>query len=218
MSTKELKTLCALAKEDQLDFSPEFLRIYTKHRASSKNQIQSDITKYLGDKLAKKLNISSIKVPWSHIKTGDIVNWPSDVKLIPISQLSSKDVNSLYALAKEDLLDFSPTFLRRLRVHQLRKSKSRTPEFQEIISDIQTALCNKLNDGTNKKFKKVPWIMLKTDDIINWPAGIPFIRLSRHTMNRLKLLHKLRYEIFFSEEFLKKLSDPRYEWTLARYI
>jgi hypothetical protein len=114
--------------------------------------------------------------------------------------------------------NFSPGLISRLREHLAKSKLSRSEKNQNIIRDIEVALCNQLNARTNKKFKKVPWTMLKTDDIINWPAGIPLIRLSRHTMSRLKFLHKLRYEIFFSEEFLKKLSDPRYEWTLARYI
>ena len=116
----------------------------------------------------------------------------------------------LYSLAKEDELDFSPGSISRLR-EQLAKSKLPKTDVKVIISEIQTALCNRLNAGTNRNFARVPWNILKKEDIINWPEGIPLTRLSRQGYNNLKLLHKLREGIFFSEKFLKTLSDQSFD-------
>jgi hypothetical protein len=123
--------------------------------------------------------------------------------------MNTNEVKSIYALAMEDQLDFSPGLISRLREH-LAKSKLSKSINENIIRDIEVALCNQLNARTNKKFKKVPWTMLKKEDIINWPEEIPVVRLSQHKMKRLKLLHKLRDQIFFSEECIRKLSDPAF--------
>jgi hypothetical protein len=184
-------------------------------RTNPRDQLRSFVAKYLGDKLAKRLKISMTYLPWSEIKAEDIINWPPDVEFGKVNKMNTNDVKKIYALAKDDQLDFSPGLISRLGK---RPRKSRTPEYQVMVKDIQTALCNKLNAGTERYFRRVPWAMLKKEDIINWPEGIPLIRLSQHTMNRLKLLHKLRNEIFFSEEFLKKISDPRLDATITRYI
>jgi hypothetical protein len=162
--------------------------------------LKSDIIKYLADKLAKKLNASSVKIPWSKMKEGDILNWPPGLKFMPISEMNTNELKRLHELIKKDKLDFSSEFLESF-------------DRNAIISDIETSLCNKLSAGTNKKFKRVPWSILRKEDIINWPEGIPFERLSRHRMKRLKLLHDLREVIFFSKDFLLKLSDPSFNNT-----
>jgi hypothetical protein len=140
----------------------------------------------------------------------DIINWPSDVRFVPVYKMNTDEVKRIYALAKDDQLDFSPGLISRLRKHLAKSKLSRSEKNQNIIRDIEVALCNQLNAKTNKKFKKIPWTMLKKEDIINWPEGIPLIRLSQHTLPRLNLLHKLRDEIFFSEECIRKLSDPAF--------
>jgi hypothetical protein len=217
METMEVKKLNELAKKDLLDFTPEFLS-QIKIIKDSGNELRADFTKYLADKLARKLNVSSIRIPWSKMKAGDIINWPQDVKLIPIYNMNMKDIQRLHELVKKDILDFSPGLITRLREEELLKGKSAMPQFQEIIRDIETALCNKLNAGTNKNFNRVPWAILKTEDVYNWPEGVRFIRLSQLGKKHLRLLHKLRDVIFFSKEFLQRLSDPSFDKTISQYI
>jgi hypothetical protein len=209
MDTKGLKSLYKLAKKDRLKFSTDFLdRLKSINRGKSyRDKLRSDVSKYLGDKLAKKLNVLSFKVPWSKMKAEDIINWPSGIEFKPLSNMNLKEVQVLHELASEDQLDFSSKFL------QLSKGKLRPSEFQEIMKDIETTLCDKINAATNKTFRRVPWSMLKKGDIINWPEEIPFISLSKHRMKRLKLLHKLRDVIFFSKDFLNTLSDAGFDRT-----
>jgi hypothetical protein len=139
----------------------------------------------------------------------DIINWPSDVRFVPVYKMNTDEVKRIYELVKDDQLDFSPGLISGLREH-LAKSKLSRSINENIIRDIEVALCNQLNARTNKKFKKVPWTMLKKEDIINWPKKIPVVRLSQHRRERLNLLHKLRYEFSFREEFIRKLSDPAF--------
>jgi hypothetical protein len=204
MNMKELQRVHEQVKKKLLDFSPEFLS-----RMSDRNQSRSVVAKYLADKLAKNLNVSSIKIPWSKLKEGDIINWPSDVKFKKIHKMTLDEVENVQELAKKDLLDFSPEVLNFL------KSKSTKSEFHYMIRAIETALCNKLNAGTNKQFKQIPWTVLKKEDVINWPEGVPWAKLSEHRMKHLRLLHKLRDVIFFSKDFLKRLSDPNV--SISRY-
>jgi hypothetical protein len=117
------------------------------------------------------------------------------------------DLKKLHELVKQDLLDFTPEFLKWIQI------KSTKFEFQEIIRDIQTAICNKLNFETNQKFKEIPWNIISRKDIINWPEGIPLVGLSDQRWKHLRLLHKLRDVIFFSKEFLQRLSDPGFDNT-----
>jgi hypothetical protein len=175
-------------------------------------KLRSDFKKYLEDKLAKKLNVATITIPWSKIKEHDIINWPQDVKFRAIDQMKVDELKRLHLLVKEDALDFSSEFLR-LRERQSSRSRSVTPEFQEMIWDIETALCNKLTAATHKKFKRVPWTILKKEDIVNWPEGIPFKTLSRQGKKSLRLLHMRREVIFFRKEFLTTISDPSFDTT-----
>jgi hypothetical protein len=69
------------------------------------------VAKYLADKLAKKLNRSQIAVPWTQMKVGDIINWPSDVNFASVFLLNTNDVTKLHNLVRKDKLDFSPEFL-----------------------------------------------------------------------------------------------------------
>jgi hypothetical protein len=113
MNIHEMQRLYHLAKEDLFDFSPEFitqLQIVSLYG----DKLRSDITKYLADKLAKKLNVPSIRVPWSKMKAEDIINWPSDLEFVPAHQMNTEDLKLLYKLAVRDLLDFSPKFLDRI--------------------------------------------------------------------------------------------------------
>jgi hypothetical protein len=163
--------------------------------------LKTDINKYLSDKLAKELSLPNIRVPWAQIKAKDILNWPADVRCIPVWWMQADEVKTLHKLVKENALDFSPQFLKS------EKSKLQNPSIQGKIGEIETVLCKKLDAGTNKRFRHVPWNMMRKEDIINWPEGIPLQRLSKHRRGRLKLLHKLREEISFSEAFLQRLSS-----------
>jgi hypothetical protein len=113
ITIKELKRLHKLAEEDQLDFSPEFInRLRIKSDWSLKrDEVRSDITKYLTDKLAKKLNVASMQVPWSEMKAEDIINWPSDVEFRTVWMMSLDELKRLHKLIKEDQLDFRTNFL-----------------------------------------------------------------------------------------------------------
>lgn len=237
LKSQELLKLHKLAEEDKLDFSNEFLTQFKRSKVNNNRNRRSDrigvntnrnkrsdrigtglrleIQNYLSDKLAKRLNVSSLNVPWSKIKSEDIINWPQDVKFRTVQQLSTQELETLHELVKENALDFSPEFLR-LRELQLRKNEKRRPNL--IIKAIETALCKKLSAGTNVNFKRVPWNIIRKQDMINWPDGVPFLRLSQQGRKRLKLLHKLREVISFSEEFLQRLSDPSWEEPIRRYI
>jgi hypothetical protein len=191
--------------EQQENYDPKRVKL-----AHYSNELKSEVAKYLGDKLAKKINVPSIKVPWSKMKEGDIINWPSDVKFAPISKLKVYEVERLSELAKEDKLDFSLEFLK-LKRAQFSNYTLWTPEF--LVQEIETTLCEKLNSGTNKTFRQVPWSILKKDDMINWPQEIPLKRLPEQWKKHLSLLYRLKEEIFFSKEFLETLSDPRFDRT-----
>lgn len=186
----------------------------TKKRTLFRNGLRSNITKYLGDKLSKKLNRTKITIPWSEMTAEDVINWPPDVEFVPLFRMNMHGLERLHELAKKDVLDFSPKFLS-LKERQLVKSRSATPESLKMIREIETVLCDKLNSGTNKTFRRVPWNIIKKQDIINWPDGVPFYRLSQHSKKHLILLHKLRQVIFFNVEFLKSLSDPSFDRTFT---
>jgi hypothetical protein len=119
MKVKQLKKILKLVKKDQLDFSPEFLGRFKRRPISKwvllRNQLRTDIAKYLADKLAKKLNVSRIRVPWSLLADGDIINWPSGMKFKRIAQINIRQLNRLYRQVKMDLLDFSPEFVSRFK-------------------------------------------------------------------------------------------------------
>jgi hypothetical protein len=115
MEVDDLNKIHELLKDDRLEFSPEFLSRFEKtvseNKQSSTAQLRSDITKYLGGKLAEKVKRSNILVPWSQIRPGDIMNWPSDVALKSILRMKVNDLNKIHQLVKEGKLKFSPEFL-----------------------------------------------------------------------------------------------------------
>ena len=114
MSYDQIRKIQELVKEDKLDFSQEFLsrwkiiRKGTDHR----DELRPYLTKYLQDKLAEHLNVDRIKVPWSQMKAKDIINWPPDMEFRNVNRMSRSEVKRLLQLAREDLLDFSPEFLK----------------------------------------------------------------------------------------------------------
>jgi DICT domain-containing protein len=215
MGVDDLEKLYVLVTQDLLDFSPNFLEKSktTFKPTNDRDELRTEVLLYMKDKISKKINMRSNYFSWAKLKAGDIMNWPPDLKFAPINTMNTNEVKKLHELVKKDILDFSPGLITRLREEELLKSKSAMPEFQEIIRDIETALCNKLNAGTNKNFDRVPWAILKTEDVYNWPAGVRFIRLSQLGKKHLRLLHKLRDVIFFSKEFLQRLSDPSFDKT-----
>jgi hypothetical protein len=125
MNAEELIKIHELVKDDKLDFSHDLIsRLKYMKKGSHNSQIicetkvlKSDIRKYFGDKLAKKLNIKSVKrLPWSQMKAEDIINWPENVEFKSVAKLGLKDLKILYELAKKDQLDFSSEFLSKVLV------------------------------------------------------------------------------------------------------
>jgi DICT domain-containing protein len=55
-------------------------------------------------------------VPWSKLKVGDIMNWPSDVKLMSVWQMNAEEVKRLHQLLIQDQLHFSPEFLNKYKM------------------------------------------------------------------------------------------------------
>jgi hypothetical protein len=198
MSMNDLKRLHELAKTDQIDFSPEFISRFEGIDVA-KNDLKSDLTKYLGDKLAKTLNVPSMQVPWSQMKAEDIINWPSDVKFKPAYQMSIKDLKRIQELAQTDQLDFSPEI-----INQLKSSSRVTRERDELRSDLTKFLGDKLAKKLNVPSMKVPWSQMTAEDIINWPSGMEFKPPKKMNLKELKRLHELAKEdlLDFSQEFL----------------
>ena len=85
-------------------------------RVHYSNDLRSEVVKYLGDKLAKKLNVPSIKVPWSEMKAEDIINWPQGVEFKTVKKMNNDELKRLHELAKEDQFDFSSKFISRLKI------------------------------------------------------------------------------------------------------
>jgi hypothetical protein len=188
------------------------------NRPASASEFRGYLTKYLTDKLAENFNISNIHLPWVKMKEESIINWPPDVQFKPFYLMKNNELRRLHELAKSDRLDFSPEFLRIIE-RQLKKGKIVRRKFQKMVSDIETYLCNKLEAGTNIRFRKVPWTIIRKGDIINWPEGMPFLRLSHQGPRRLKLLHKQLKSVFFSENFLQMITDTSFNRTsISRFI
>jgi uncharacterized protein YdhG (YjbR/CyaY superfamily) len=108
--------------KDQLQFSPKFLSELKKSLSESLRKGASDIDqkrfaviKSLRDKLAYKLNKPSIKIPWSQMEAGDIINWPPTVDLTKAAKLNKNDLKTIHELAMKDQLDFSAEFLKRIQ-------------------------------------------------------------------------------------------------------
>jgi hypothetical protein len=204
----ELKRLYKLAKTDRLDFSPEFIshfNLLSKKPAYLDElkvlNLKSDLTEYLADKLAKKLNRSSIIMPWSKMKSEDIINWPSDVKFKPFHKMSAKDLKTLHELTREDLLDFTPEFLNRLKISR-----------GQLKSELNQYLKDKLSKKLNRFISQIPWSRLEEGDIINWPPEVKFMPIFMMNSKSLKRLKELSKKdlLDFSPEFLKRNSVVHY--------
>jgi hypothetical protein len=46
------------------------------------------------------------------MKAKDIINWPPDMEFRNVYRMSTEELKRLLELAKKDLLDFSPEFLK----------------------------------------------------------------------------------------------------------
>jgi hypothetical protein len=172
-------------------------------------KLRSDVTKYLAEKLAKKLNVSSIAIPWSKMKAGDIINWPSDVGFIPVYNMSINEVRRLYKLTKDGLLDFSPEFLGRFEIRQVNKWHDN--QVIQLRSDISKYLADKLAKNLNVSNIRVPWSEMTEKDIINWPADVDFIAVSKMNVYQLKKVHKLTKDglLDLTPEFLGRVKLGR---------
>jgi hypothetical protein len=56
-------------------------------------------------------DIRHIRIPWAKIKENDIINWPKNVKIGPLSRLPINGLLTLNELAKKDELNFSSEFI-----------------------------------------------------------------------------------------------------------
>jgi hypothetical protein len=117
LKIEELEKLHKLAKENQLDFSPEFINRLKlqSSKTSKRDQLKLDIIKYLQGKLSSNLNVPRIRIPWSKIKAGDIINWPANVPFQNIKKINAAEITRLHELVKADKLDFSSDFIKRLQ-------------------------------------------------------------------------------------------------------
>jgi uncharacterized protein YutE (UPF0331/DUF86 family) len=189
MSSDQLKKIHELTKEDKLDFSQKFIsRLKIKRKGTGKRVVlKSDVTKYLGKKLAKKLNVESIKVPWSQMTAGDIINWPPEVEFKRFDKMSSDHQRKIHELAKEDKLDFSQEFISRLKIK--RKETDKTVVLRSYLTKyLQDKLAEKLNV---QSVSKLPWSQITAKDIINWPPDVEFRNVNRMSTADAKRLHKL---------------------------
>jgi peptidyl-tRNA hydrolase len=246
LGANKVRRLHELAIKDQLDFSPEFLRIreFQLRRSKSskhefpkinnnneepsvpritegiqhhnrtkegsnrhkddksiyvRNELRADVTKYLADKLAKKLNVSNTLLPWSQMKAEDVINWPSDLKFMPVNKMTLHELKMLHKLVKEDLLDFTPQFLRNFKIISLYG--------HELRHYVTKYLVDKLAKKFNMSLIRIPWTKMTAEDIINWPSEVQFKPIYQMNTNDTKMLHALAREdlLDFSPTFLRRL-------------
>jgi hypothetical protein len=211
---EELEHLHQLAKVGKLDFSPEFISRLQLERTPSYDhyiydhysydpKFRSEIVKYLQDKLSSKLKVSIIRIPWSEMKMGDIINWPSAVEYQNVQRMSVDAVRELYELVKADKLDFSPQFINRLQLER----KSRHHKNGSLKSEVLQYLQDKLSRHSNSPRMRIPWIMMKAGDILNWPSDVPFGNLEDLSAANVRRLHELvkAKKLDFSPEFLTRI-------------
>jgi hypothetical protein len=206
MSINEVGRLHKLTKDGLLDFSPEFLasfeiRHVNKWYHNQVDQLKSEVSRYLADKLANNLNVSNIRIPWSEMTGKDIINWPSDMDFIAVSKMKVDELKKLHKLTKDGLLDFTPEFLGRLKFGRLNRANNR----DQLRSDVAKYLANKLAKELNVSSVKVPWSKIKAGDIINWPSDLNVNRTRLLSTVALKRLHLLVEQdlLDFSPEFLR---------------
>jgi DNA primase catalytic subunit len=212
MSINEVGRLHKLTKDGKLDFTPEFLgwlKFGRLNRANNRDQLRSDVANYLANKLAKELNVSSVKVPWSKMKAGDIINWPSDVGIKSVYHMSINEVRRLHKLTKDGKLDFSPKFLGRFEIRQVNKWYHN--QVDQLRSEVSRYLADKLAKKLNVSNIRVPWSEMTEKDIINWPADVDFIVVSKMNVNELKKVHKLTKDglLDFTPEFWGRVQFGR---------
>jgi hypothetical protein len=197
METMGVKKLNELAKKDLLDFTPEFLT-QIKIIKNSGSELRADFTKYLADKLARKVNVSSIKIPWSKMKAEDIINWPSDLKFNRIAKMRAIDLKKLHDLVKQDLLDFTPEFISQFKI------------LNDSVNGLRSYVAKYLADKLAKKLNisriQIPWSNMKPADIINWPSGVKFERIAQMDIKVVQKLNELAKEdlLDFTPEFISQ--------------
>jgi hypothetical protein len=199
MNTEEVKKLHTQVRRNQLDFSPDFISGFKIPKNTE--QLKLEVMKYLRVKLASKLNKPSIKIPWSQMKAGDIINWPPTVNFTSVIQISANDIKKIHKLVKEDQLDFSPEFLRRI---QATPSNANRKILKSIVAQsLKDKLASQLN---NRSIKDLPWSQIKAGDIINWPADVEIMSVWLMYPDEVKRVHQLLIEdqLHFSPEFLNK--------------
>jgi hypothetical protein len=207
MNLTEVKILHELARENLLDYTPEFLGRFKfrplNQSDRKRNELKSDVTKYLAQKLAKKLNVPSITIPWSQMKADDIINWPQDVKFNQIYKINIKELERLHKLANENQLDFTTEFLGRIKFGRV---SNWTISRNQLRSDISTYLADKLAEKLNVARIKVPWSKMKAEDIINWPSDVKFEKPGQMNFYGLEKIHRLTSDdlLDFSPEFLRR--------------
>jgi hypothetical protein len=172
-----------------------------KARKRVRNQFRSDCTKILAAKLAKKLKRPGVKVPWSKMKAGDIINWPSNIEFKPMERMKTEDLRALNELAQNDVLDFTPEFLRRFKVGTVNRW---TRDLNQLRSDITKFLAAKLAKKLKKPSVRIPWSKMKAGDIINWPSNIEFKPINRLNIRDTETLLKLAKNdvLEFSPDFI----------------
>jgi hypothetical protein len=209
MNTEELRKIHELVQEDKLDFSQEFIsRLKIKRKGTGKRVVlKSDVTKYLAKKLAKKLNVESIKVPWSQMTAGDIINWPPEVELKRFDKISSDHQRKIHELAKEDKLDFSQEFISWLKIKR-KETDKRVVLRSYLTKYLQDKLAEKLNV---ESIKKLPWSEMTAKDIINWPPDVELRNVNGMSTADAKRLHELARKglLDFSQEFISRLETKK---------
>ena len=94
--------------------------------SNGRDELRSKLAIYLGNKLASRLEVADIRhirIPWGKLKENDIINWPKNVKIGPLSSLPINGLLALNELAKKDELNFSSEFLDFIR-ESLKKHKN----------------------------------------------------------------------------------------------
>jgi len=169
----------------------------------TREELRAYVTKYLVERLAKKLNVSSItSMPWSKMKVGDILNWPSDVEVKAVYELNTNELQRLHTLVKEDLLDFSPQCISRLRSPSALSGE----ELKSFKSYVTKYLKDKLANRLNVFSIKVPWSQLKAGDILNWPTSVEFKVVDKMNKEQVKRLYSLakQGDLDFSPAFINR--------------
>jgi hypothetical protein len=170
--------------------------------------MKSDVTRYLEEKLALVLNVPSIKnIPWSSMKEGDIINWPSDVEFKRVYLMNTEEVKKLHTQVRRNQLDFSLKFLRRFK-KSLSESQWRSAgQRDKLRSAVTNSLKDKLASKLNVPSIDIPWSLMEAGDIINWPSTVKFMSVWQLNVDDLKRIYELVKEdqLDISPKFLSRL-------------